>query len=134
MPLRFLCYIGLDGRDVMREWYNELGETLQGDFVGVVEILQSNNRARSDNALFKELDHRASSRCLGLHEVLIDRDRHHLRIIGFLEDDTFTMLVPFSKGGSPLYAKQCEEAFERKAEIGVDRHHVRECDFPPSED
>jgi hypothetical protein len=134
MPLRFLCYIGRDGRDVVREWYDALDDVMQGDFIGVLEILQSNNRAKSDKKLFKELDRRASSRCLGLHEILIDRNERHLRIIGFLVEDLFTMLVPFSKERSPLYTRQCAKALERKAEIELDRYHARECEFPPIKD
>jgi hypothetical protein len=134
MPLRFLCYVSRDDHDVVREWYDALDEVMQGDFVGVLEILQTNHRARSDKNLFKELDRRASSKCRGLHEVLIDRNEQHLRVIGFLVENAFTMLVPFSKRGSPLYTGQCEEALERKTEIELDRRRARECEFPPIED
>lgn len=130
MPLRFLCYIGPDGRDVMREWYDALDETMQGDFVGALEILQTNNRAKSDKKLFKELDRRASSSCVGFHEILIDRGIQHYRIIGFLVGDIFTMLVPFSKANSPLYTKQCKEAFERKTEVELDRNRATDCEVP----
>ena len=71
MPLSLRCYTALDGRDVIREWYDAQDGIIQGDFLGVIEILENVNRARADVTLFEKLQKRASSECLGFHESLL---------------------------------------------------------------
>jgi hypothetical protein len=95
MPLRFRCYTDLEGRDVTREWYEERDGGIQGDLTGIVEILRETNKALSNEYLLKSLEKRAGSKCLGLHEILIDRDSHHYRVLGFLENNMFIMLYAF---------------------------------------
>jgi hypothetical protein len=129
MPLSLRCYTALDGRDVIREWYDAQDGIIQGDFLGVIEILENVNRARADVTLF--LQKRASSKCLGFHEILIDRDRRHYRVIGWLEGDVFTMLYPFYKNVEPRYTVPCEQSLNRKTEIEYDRRRSRQCEFPP---
>jgi hypothetical protein len=134
MPLTFRCYTDPNGRDVMREWYDARDGKAQGHIVGVAILLESNARARSDKKLFKALEKRASSpKCIGFHEILIDFDQQHFRIIGFLENDTFTMLCPMYKNISPKYAAPCVLAIERWSEILNDRGRAQECEFPPTD-
>jgi hypothetical protein len=131
MPLSFRCYTDLEGRDAIREWYDERDEIIQGDFVGIVEILRETNKAHSNEKLLKPLEKRAGSKCLGLHEILIDRDGHHYRVLGFLEQRVFTMLYVFYNNNNPLYTIPCQEALKRKTEVMSDQGRAKDCEFPP---
>jgi hypothetical protein len=115
----------------MREWYAAQDEVIRGDFLGVIEILENVNRAQSDKTLFKELTERSASKCLGMHEIIIDRDRRHYRIIGVLMNNVFTMLYPFCKNDDPRYTMPCDESSGRKEEIERDRRRSHQCEFPP---
>jgi len=131
MPLRFRCYTDPEGRDVIREWFEERDEGIQGDFAGIVEILRETNKALSNENLLKSLKKRAGSKCLALHEILIDRDNHHYRVLGFLENNIFTMLYAFYKNTNPLYTIPCQEALKRKKEVMSDQGRAKDCQFPP---
>jgi hypothetical protein len=134
MPLTFRCYIDPAGRDAIREWYDARDETIQGVFLGIIENLQRKNRATLNENIFKELQKRHASKCVGFHEIRIDHDAHHYRIIGFLEANDFTMLWPFYKNVSPRYTVPCQESNKRRLEISRDRSRAKDCTFPADED
>jgi hypothetical protein len=118
----------------MREWYNARDETIQGAFLGIVENLQRKSRAVLNENIFKELEKRHASKCIGFYEMRIDHDNHHYRIIGILEDNVFIMLLPFYKNVSSRYTRPCEESNKRRLEISRDRRRSKECAFPADED
>src|SRR6266550_5336894 len=97
MPLRFRCYIDPEGNDVIKEWYDDSDEAIQGAFLGIVENLQRKSSPVRNENIFKAPQKRHASNCLGLHEILIDDDGRHYRIIGALEENIFTMLWTFYK-------------------------------------
>jgi hypothetical protein len=133
MPLILRCYNDEKDQDLIREWYAAQDEIIRGEFVGVVEILENVERAQYDPTLFKDLTKRASSKCLGLAEILIDRDGRHYRILGFRGPggNDFTMTFPFYKNETPKYREPCAESLRRKAEVEIDHRRSRECHFPP---
>jgi hypothetical protein len=131
MPLAFRCYTDPEGRDVIREWYDERDEVIQGEFAGIVEILRETNRGQYNERLLKPLERRVGSKCFGLHELLLDREGDHYRILGFLERHAFVMLYPFNKHIDHLYKFPCEEAQRRKTEVMGDRRRAKDCEFPP---
>jgi len=134
MPLTFRCYTDPKGRDVIRERYDARDETMQGVFLGIIENLQRKSRAVLNENIFKELKKRHASKCVGFHEIRLDYDGHHYRVIGLLEANVFTMLWTFYKNVCPRYAVPCEQSNKRKSEILRDRRRANECTFPPDED
>jgi Phage derived protein Gp49-like (DUF891) len=134
MPLTFRCYTDPQGRDVIREWYNARDEPIQGAFLAIIESLQRNSRASLNTTIFKKLEKRHASKCVGFHEIRIDHNGHHYRIIGVLDASEFTMLWPFYKNISPRYTVPCQESTKRKLEISLDRRRANECTFPADED
>jgi hypothetical protein len=134
MPLTFRCHTDSSGRDVIREWYDACDETIQGVFLGIIENLQRKSRAVLNENIFKALEKRHASKCIGFHEILIDHDSHHYRIIGVLEANVFTLLWPFYKNVSPRYTIPCAQSNKRQSEISSDRRRAKECMFPADED
>jgi hypothetical protein len=133
MPLILKCYTDAIGRDVIGEWYAAQDEIIRGDFVGVIQILENVERAQYDVTMFKSLTKRAASKCVGLSEILIDRDGRHYRVLGFRGPGRFdfTMTYAFYKNEMPKYGEPCEESLRRKAEVEIDHRRSRECNFPP---
>jgi hypothetical protein len=133
--MRMRCYISSDGKDAVREWYHRQDHAIRADFAGIIEHLQQSRRARYNRHIFKELDrHNSSKNCVGLHEIRGVKDGCHYRIIGYLHGDIFTMLVPFLKTSGYIYARHCNDAATRKAEIDHDRRRSRVCEIPSSEE
>jgi hypothetical protein len=130
MPLRFRCYIDPEAHDVIKEWYDASDEAIQGAFLGIIENLQRKSSPARNENIFK----RHASNCLGLHEILIDHDARHYRIIGVLEENIFTMLWPFYKNICSRYTIPCREANKRRMEISLDRRRAKDCEFPLDED
>ncbi len=130
MPLTFWCYTAADGSDAVLEWYLGCDEDTQGQFFGVVQQLEQVERARHDESMFKALQKRAASRCLGLHEVLIDFEGRHFRVLGFLHNDNFVMLCGFCKNTLPKYGTPCQLAQDRKTEVLADNGRARPWHFP----
>jgi hypothetical protein len=83
--------------------------------------------------IFKSLTKRAASKCVGLAEILIDRDGRHYRILGFRGpgEFDFTMTYGFYKNEMPKYGEPCAVSSRRKAEVEIDHRRSHECDFPP---
>jgi hypothetical protein len=133
MPLILKCYTDETGRDVIGEWYAAQDEIIRGDFVGVIQILENVQRAQYDETIFKSLTKRAASKCVGLAEILIDRDARHYRVLGFRGPggSDFTMVYAFYKNEIPKYGEPCAESLRRKAEVEIDHGRSHECDFPP---
>ena len=133
MPLILKCYTDETGRDIVGEWYAAQDEIIRGDFVGVMRILENVERAQFDEAIFKPLTKRAASKCVGLAEIVIDRDGRHYRVLGFRGPggSDFTMTHAFYKNEMPKYGGPCAESQRRKAEVEIDNRRSRECDFPP---
>jgi len=133
MPLQLKCYIDAGGQDVMQAWYAAQDETIRGEFVGILEILTYSARALSDPKLFKPLTKRSSSKCVGLTEILIDRDGRHYRVLGVCGPGVadFTMLFAFCKNDNPRYAEPCRVSLKRKAEVERDHGRSHNCEFPP---
>jgi hypothetical protein len=129
--LQFKCYLCGDGKDVIREWYLEQDTAIQGDFTGVLLQLERNRRARYNEEIFKRLEkHNSSKSCVGFYEIRFIKDGTHFRIIGFLIDDTFTMLVPLAKTNGNKYKCPCDKAARRKAAIDNDGHRPRDWEYP----
>jgi hypothetical protein len=114
----------------MRQWFDERDERIQGEFIGIIQNLERKNRATLNENIFKALERRHSGKCDGLHEILIDTDKgHHYRVIGVLEENTFTMLYPFFKNEQPRYKVPCDESNKRRLEIASDRQRAKDCNF-----
>ena len=119
----------------MRAWYRDQDNAIQADLYGILEQLEINRRARYNREIFKDLERRNSSKsCVGFHEIRGIKDTRHYRILGYLVDDIFTMLVPFVKAGDQKYKRHCDKACTRKAEIDRDQSRARDCEFPPSDE
>jgi hypothetical protein len=119
----------------MREWYREQDPAIRADFAGILLQLEGNHRARNNKEIFKRLEkHNSSKSCEGFHELRVIYNHEQHRIIGHLEDDTFTMLVPFPKTDGIKYKYPCDQAAIRKEEIDNDRRRSKDWEFPPDED
>jgi hypothetical protein len=132
----FRCYICLGGTNVIRAWYSKQDDAIRGEMAAVIETLSLQPRNQWAEALFKPLERRASSLCVGLDEIIlvvgVGRDKIHLRILGFCGPgpDDFTMLYAFNKKLDPKYGTPCEVAQTRKQEVQNDWTRAEECEFP----
>ena len=125
----FRCCIFPDGRNVIREWYDVRAAEVQGKMVGTPIAFENFSRSRWPENLFKPLDRRAGTNCVGLDELRVNS----IRILGFggpRTDDDFTMLYAFDKNQDKRYRVSCEEARRRKEEVQNDWRRSEEFEYP----
>jgi|SRR5215471_3397976 len=135
MPSAILkCYIAVDGTNVLRNWYAALDGRVKGDFRGAIELLEHSECNRwKYAAVFKSLEKRVGSHCLGISEIIVDQKGHDYRILGFCgpSRNEFTMLYVFDKSIDAKYKEPCVISQERKAEVIDDHRRSQYWEFPP---
>jgi hypothetical protein len=111
----FRCYVGEDGKDEVRAWYDAQSAQARARFVSRLKILSGLPLAEWNESLFKHL----RGDCRGLSEIRFLADRVQQRPLGFHSSAAeFTILYcAREKGGKFVPRSACEIALERKERV-----------------
>ncbi len=117
MPLQwaFRCYVGDDGKDEIRAWYDAQTAQCRARFASRLKILASLPADEWHETYFKHLH----GECHGLAEIRYKADKVQQRPLGFRSaPDVFTLLYcAKEKNGKFVPLSACAQALERKAKV-----------------
>jgi hypothetical protein len=110
--------------DVIRAWYESQSPEIQAAFIAVTQTLNAQPKNQWSEKLYKPLEKRSASRCVGLTELLLDNKDPKVcaRVLAYCgpREGTITMLFGFDKTADRRYGEPCATAQERKGEVERD--------------
>lgn len=120
----FRCYVGVDGQDEIRRWFEQQTPGVQGAIAATIDALRRRPGHWWRRKPYASL-HGPS--CMGIGEIRVEHPKgEHDRILGYFEplETVFTMVYPFKKDVDPSYRLACPQAQLRRMEIEHDQRRT----------
>ena len=124
--LRFRCFLGAGGRDVVEKWLKDQSRSAAAEFLNIVTALADQPAEDWRRPEYSVL----SRECVGLSEIRFKADNAQYRWLGTFIDGDFVLLLPAKQRDRKFVPpKACKTALKRKKESirNPERTHV--CDF-----
>jgi hypothetical protein len=124
----FRSYVGQDGSDVIKDWYDSAESQTRGAFRSKLQYLGRIDKLQWRRPVFDTL----SGDCDGLWEIRFEANGKPWRPLGFFQGtSTFTLVICATKNGRRwIPSNACSVGLNRKAEILHDAERCHDLPIP----